>query len=125
VVEPPAGIEPATPSLPWNHQEPLCAPPFSQVAADRWCRSYRFFSDEVMRSLSGHPVRHQGEPFQPAAAESTHTPSSIDPHAPFVQRMGVSRRGNRVVEPQATASLAASRIASTREVWSQFLTSYT
>src|SRR5918996_1901428 len=32
VVEPPAGIEPATPSLPWNHQEPLCGPPFSQVA---------------------------------------------------------------------------------------------
>jgi hypothetical protein len=25
----PAGIEPATPSLPWNHQEPLCGPPVS------------------------------------------------------------------------------------------------
>jgi hypothetical protein len=24
----PPGIEPATPSLPWNHQEPLCGPPF-------------------------------------------------------------------------------------------------
>jgi hypothetical protein len=24
----PAGIEPATPSLPWNHQEPLCGTPF-------------------------------------------------------------------------------------------------
>jgi hypothetical protein len=23
-MEPPAGIEPATPSLPWNHREPLC-----------------------------------------------------------------------------------------------------
>jgi hypothetical protein len=31
----PAGIEPATPSLPWNHQEPLCEPPFPQVALDR------------------------------------------------------------------------------------------
>jgi hypothetical protein len=35
MVEPPAGIEPATPSLPWNHQEPLCGTPFSQVARDR------------------------------------------------------------------------------------------
>jgi hypothetical protein len=34
-VEPPAGIEPATPSLPWNHREPLCGPPFSQVTPDR------------------------------------------------------------------------------------------
>ena len=32
MVEPPAGIEPATPSLPWNHREPLCEPAFSQVA---------------------------------------------------------------------------------------------
>jgi hypothetical protein len=51
-VEPPAGIEPATPSLPWNHQEPLCEPPFSQVAPDRRGRSYRFSFDAVMRSLS-------------------------------------------------------------------------
>ena len=51
LVEPPAGIEPATPSLPWNHQEPLCEPPFPQVAPDRRGRSYRFSSDEVMRSL--------------------------------------------------------------------------
>jgi len=35
LVEPPAGIEPATPSLPWNHQEPLCEPPFPQVTPDR------------------------------------------------------------------------------------------
>jgi hypothetical protein len=35
-VEPPAGIEPATPSLPWNHQEPLCEPPFPQLTPDRW-----------------------------------------------------------------------------------------
>ncbi len=35
----PAGIEPATSSLPWNHREPLCGRPFSQVAPDRRCRS--------------------------------------------------------------------------------------
>jgi hypothetical protein len=49
-VEPPAGIEPATPSLPWNHQEPLCGPPFSQVTPDRSGRSYRFSFGEVMCS---------------------------------------------------------------------------
>jgi hypothetical protein len=49
-VEPPAGIEPATPSLPWNHQEPLCGPPFPQVTPDRRGRSYRFSFGEVMRS---------------------------------------------------------------------------
>jgi hypothetical protein len=52
-VEPPAGIEPATPSLPWNHREPLCGTPFSQVGLDRRGRSYRFSFDQVMRSLSG------------------------------------------------------------------------
>ena len=51
VMEPPAGIEPATPSLPWNHQEPLCAPPFPQVTPDRRGRSYRFSFGEGMRSL--------------------------------------------------------------------------
>jgi hypothetical protein len=51
-VEPPAGIEPATPSLPWNHQEPLCEPPFPQLTPDRKARSYRFSFGEVMRSLS-------------------------------------------------------------------------
>jgi hypothetical protein len=51
-VEPPAGIEPATPSLPWNHQEPLCEPPFPQVTPDRQGQSYRFSFSEVMRSLS-------------------------------------------------------------------------
>jgi hypothetical protein len=49
-VEPPAGIEPATPSLPWNHQEPLCEPPFPQVAPDRRGQSYRFSRGAVMRS---------------------------------------------------------------------------
>ena len=56
-VEPPAGIEPATPSLPWNHQEPLCEPPFPQVAADRRGQSYGFSFGEGMRSLPGHALR--------------------------------------------------------------------
>jgi hypothetical protein len=30
---PPAGIEPATLSLPWNHQEPLCGTPFPQLTS--------------------------------------------------------------------------------------------
>src|SRR5678815_4071749 len=50
VWSPPAGIEPATPSLPWNHKEPLCGPPFPQVGLDRRSRSYRFSSCEGMRS---------------------------------------------------------------------------
>jgi hypothetical protein len=54
VVEPPAGIEPATPSLPWNHQEPLCEPTFPQVTPDRKGRSYRFSFATVMRSLPCH-----------------------------------------------------------------------
>src|SRR4029453_5819465 len=49
-MEPPAGIEPATPSFPWNHQEPLCGTPFPQVTPNRKGRSYRFSFDEVMRS---------------------------------------------------------------------------
>ena len=49
-VEPPAGIEPATPSLPWNHRDPLCGPAFPQVASDRRGRRYRFSFGEVMRS---------------------------------------------------------------------------
>jgi hypothetical protein len=68
-VEPPGGIEPPTPSLPWNHQEPLCGPRFSQVTLDRQGRSYGFCFDAVMRSLlSGvvaavgvvGPQRHRG-----------------------------------------------------------------
>jgi hypothetical protein len=49
VVERPAGIEPATPSLPWNHQEPLCGTLFAQVTPDRRGQSYRFSFGEVMR----------------------------------------------------------------------------
>ena len=55
-MEPPAGIEPATPSLPWNHQEPLCEPPFPQVTPDRRGRSYRFSFGQVMRSLQSRLI---------------------------------------------------------------------
>ena len=48
-VESSTGMEPTTPSLPWNHQEPLCGPPFPQVAPDRRGQSYRFSLDEGMR----------------------------------------------------------------------------
>ena len=39
-VEPPAGIEPATPSLPWIGGQAPCYPAFSQVTGDRGRRSY-------------------------------------------------------------------------------------
>jgi hypothetical protein len=41
-----------TPSLPWNHREPLCGPPFPQVTPDRKGRSNRFSFGEAMRSPS-------------------------------------------------------------------------
>jgi hypothetical protein len=67
-VEPPAGIEPATPSLPWNHQEPLCGWSFSQVALDRRGRRYRFSFGEVMRSLRGCLRVAQGAGRAPGAS---------------------------------------------------------
>ena len=68
-VEPPAGIEPATPSLPWNHQEPLCGPPFSQVAADRRGPSYRFSFDAVMRSGSSIHRSSLAQPLSPVVPD--------------------------------------------------------
>jgi len=50
----PGGIEPPTPSLPWNHREPLYGWLFPQVTPDRPGQSYRFSFSEVMRSLSSH-----------------------------------------------------------------------
>jgi hypothetical protein len=40
LLEPPAGMEPATPSLPWIGGQALCYPAFLQVARHRKCRSY-------------------------------------------------------------------------------------
>src|SRR5215216_3064724 len=65
LLEPPAGIEPATPSLPWNHQEPLCGTPFPQVTPDRKDESYRFSSGEVMRSLPSHTLIVAGASHHP------------------------------------------------------------
>jgi hypothetical protein len=78
-VEPPAGIEPATPSLPWNHRVPLCGPPFPQLAPDRSRRSYRFSFGQVMRSRSSQPliVSHAG--IIPASDMSPGTASLLHP----------------------------------------------
>jgi len=59
-IEPPAGIEPATLSLPWNHQEPLYGTPFPQVTPDRRGQSYRFSFGEVMRSPTAVPDHRPG-----------------------------------------------------------------
>jgi hypothetical protein len=77
-MEPPAGIEPATPSLPWNHQEPLCGPPFPQVAPDRRGQSYRFSFGEVMRSLFSHVVIVLERPIIPPAITELSPHSFID-----------------------------------------------
>jgi hypothetical protein len=58
---PHGGIEPPRPSLPWNHREPLCATPFSQVARDRRCRSQRFSFGDVMRSLHASELSSLGQ----------------------------------------------------------------
>ena len=64
----PAGIEPATPSLPWNHQEPLCGTPFPQVTPDRRGQSYRPSFGEVMRSLSSQMLIIPGASHHPRRA---------------------------------------------------------
>ena len=51
-MEPPAGIEPATPSLPWIGGRALCYPAFSQVAAHRGCRSYGLSCYTYMPTVS-------------------------------------------------------------------------
>jgi hypothetical protein len=60
-VEPPAGIEPATPSLPWNHREPLCGPPFPQLTPDRKGQSYRFSLSKGYAFTSGQMLRSRGQ----------------------------------------------------------------
>jgi hypothetical protein len=78
LVEPPAGIEPATPSLPWNHREPLCESPFPQLAPDRRGRSYRFSFGKGMRSPSNHelPLLAQAISRQRTRAQPTFLPLS-------------------------------------------------
>src|SRR5215203_4717653 len=89
LVEPPAGIEPATPSLPWNHQEPLCEPPFPQVTPDRKGQSYGFSFGEVMRSLPSHAL---------IITEASPHPASLDSPYPNSRRPrpGTGRPGSRL-----------------------------
>jgi hypothetical protein len=79
-VEPPAGIEPATPSLPWNYREPLCGPPLPQVALDRWGQSYGFSLGKGMRSLSGHALRQRKTP-PTSSSDRIGFPSTIGPRS--------------------------------------------
>jgi hypothetical protein len=46
-VEPPAGIEPATPSLPWIGGQAPCYPPSPQVVRHRECPSYVLSADRT------------------------------------------------------------------------------
>ena len=62
LVEPPGGIEPPTPSLPWNHREPLCGPPLPQLTPDRKGRSYALSSPAVMRSVEGKSLSARTPP---------------------------------------------------------------
>ena len=68
LVEPPAGIEPATPSLPWNHQEPLCGTPFPQLTPDRRGQSYRSPSAKLCAHLAPRADRHCNELSSPVAS---------------------------------------------------------
>jgi hypothetical protein len=54
-VEPPAGIEPATPSLPCISGSPSCEPAFLQVAADRRMSSYVLCRDGRQAQLLADP----------------------------------------------------------------------
>jgi hypothetical protein len=85
---PPAGIEPATPSLPWNRQEPLCGPPFSQVTPDREGRSYRFSLGKVMRSLASYRLSLRRAIPDQRSPNSAHT--LLD--RPFALAERISRR---------------------------------
>jgi hypothetical protein len=111
------------PSLPWNHQEPLCGPPFPQLAPDRRGRSYRFSFGEVMRSLVSHVV------IVPGVTDHPTSDHRIQPA--FLHRSIIGRSLRRMTSVlgangssghNVTAALAASRIAapstSTREVGS-------
>jgi hypothetical protein len=112
----PGGIEPPTPSSPWNHQEPLCGPRFSQVTLDRQGRSYGFCFDAVMRSLlsgvvaavgsSGHSVAAVLAAVRIAAPSTSIREVGI-PHAnPHTDpsRSGALSRTNATHPPQALSA---------------------
>jgi hypothetical protein len=103
-VEPPAGIEPATPSLPWNHREPLCGAPFPQVTPDRKGQRYRFSFGEVMRSPQAMhwPSRRSHKPARDHEPSTCPSQPWLYPAAPSV---GAARRfGTPDRVPSATSS---------------------
>src|SRR5215216_85002 len=91
VVEPPAGIEPATPSLPCNHQEPLCGPPVSP-------RSRPTVRAKVIGSLSAQLCAHfnpcagrlTGVAAAPVEAPVHHLLDAAARHARAPRRRGIS-----------------------------------
>jgi hypothetical protein len=100
VVEPPAGIEPATPSLPWNHREPLCGTPFPQLTPDRRHQSYRFSFGQVMRSLQSRLI----------AAGVGHHPAQRSPTQPaFLLIISCSLLGGGLSSPWSTTGRVARR----------------
>jgi hypothetical protein len=99
-VEPPAGIEPATPSLPWNHREPLCGTPFPQLTPDRRHQSYRFSFGQVMRSLQSRLI----------AAGVGHHPAQRSPTQPaFLLIISCSLLGGGLSSPWSTTGRVARR----------------
>ena len=62
-----------------THREPLCGAPYPQVKLDRWGRSYRFSSGEVMRSLSSQPLIVSGAGIFLARDMSPGTASLLHP----------------------------------------------
>ena len=108
-VEPPGGIEPPTPSLPWNHQEPLCGTPYSQVTPDRRGRSYRFSFGQVMRSLPSHVLIVLSKPSSAVSTIALATPLSYHSQrnsSRAVQRLWgsgvVAQRHDQVNDPAST-----------------------
>jgi hypothetical protein len=100
LVEPPAGIEPATPSLPWNHREPLCGTPFPQLTPDRRHQSYRFSFGQVMRSLQSRLI----------AAGVGHHPAQRSPTQPaFLLIISCSLLGGGLSSPWSTTGRVARR----------------
>jgi hypothetical protein len=101
----PQGWPQAMSHLPWNHQEPLCAPPFPQVTADRQGRSYGFSLGEGMRSLLVTVGCDNGEPSPARATSASHTLLDI----PFARAEASVGRAVWVVSPQAHRRLGRPR----------------
>jgi hypothetical protein len=96
LVEPPAGIEPATPSLPWNYREPLCGTASPQVTRDRRCQSYAFSRRDVLRSPNSL--------WTAADAQATPRCRTPDPGAAQSVECTSSSGGGRVVLARCSCS---------------------